>query len=357
MIYKIQRHLFLRQTKLFLVFIALLILTYTLLDFCTKAADFSDASAMNYLFMLRFYGSEFSKRAHLFIPICFTLSMLLQFMRLSKTKELVALLCSGISYKKVLTPYWVFASLLSLGLLLNRQYIIPPTRDFLESYRNDHVRALKKDKNTEDQIFTLVLKDDSKLIYQNYDAKTKRYFDLFWIVSPQRILRIKYLDETESGYKARFVDELCRNSLGTIQKKHSFKELNLSHEWLVGAHFDKNLPIQTQNFNQMTKGAFSNDYLFSKDEVLTEFFFNLIMCLSPLWIVLMQAPFLTSYSRQIPVLFYVGSQLLFFFCISTILDGFSILAQKSIISPWLLLFSPSFFGSGYLIYRYRKKIL
>jgi lipopolysaccharide export LptBFGC system permease protein LptF len=356
MIYKIQRHLFLRLLKTFSLFIALLLITYTLLDFCTKAADFSDTTAANYLFMLQFYGAEFSKRAHLFIPICFTLAMLLQFIRLSKTKELVALLCAGIPYRKILTPFWLMASIVTLFLFVNRQYIVPPTRDFLETYRNDHVRALKKAKNADEIIFALILKDDSKLLYQSYDPVKKTYFDLFWIVSPQRILRIKYLEMIETGYKARFVDELTRNQMGTLQKKHSFKELSFSKEWLKGAHFDKSLPIQTQSLNEMASGLKEADYIYSKDEVFTEIFVVIIMSLSPLWLVAMQAPILTRYTRQIPVLFYVGSQLLFFFCSSTIVDGFSIIAQRSIISPWILLFIPFICSMGYLGYRYRKSL-
>jgi hypothetical protein len=106
----------------------------------------------------------------------------------------------------------------------------------------------------------------------------------------------------------------------------------------------------------MASGLKDADYIYSKDEVFTEIFVVIIMSLSPLWLVAMQAPILTRYTRQIPVLFYVGSQLLFFFCSSTIVDGFSIIAQRSIISPWILLFIPFIFSMGYLGYRYRKSL-
>lgn len=328
-----------------------------LIDFCTKAIDFADASSMNYLFMLKFYGSEFAKKAHILVPICFSLSVILQLIHMSKTKELVALLSAGMSYKKILRPFWFFALFLSIFLIANRQLIVPPTRTFLESYRNDHVRALKKAKNTEDQIFALVLKDDSKLIYQSYDPVKKRYFDLFWIISPQRVLRIKYLDQTETGFTARHIDELIRNQQGTLQKKHSFKDLTLSKELLSGAHFDKCLPIQTQGFDQMFKGLKQQDYIYSHDEVFTELIVMLIMSISPVWILLMQAPYLTRYSRQIPVLFYVASQLLIFFCSSTVIDGLSIISQRSIVSPWILLLTPAFLAFIILAKRYKTKLV
>lgn len=357
MIYRIQRHIFKRLFRTFLMLVGLVLSLYMLLDFCTKAVDFADARAINYLFMIKFYGSEFAKKAHILVPICFSLTVALQLIHLSKTKEIVALLSAGMSYKKILKPFWFLAFLLSSFLFVNRHLIVPPTRTFLETYRNDHVRALKKTKNIDDQIFALVLKDDSKLIYNSFDPQKGRYFDLFWIISPQRVLRIKYLDQTDNGYTAHHIDELSRNHLGTLQKKHSFKELSLSKEWLKGAHFDKSLPIQTQGFDQMIKGLKNHDYIYSKDEIVTELLVMLIMSLSPFWIITMQAPFLSRYSRQIPVLFYIASQLLIFFCTSTLVEGLGIISQRSIASPLILLLTPFILGLYWLKRRYNKRIV
>lgn len=357
MIYQIQRHIFKRTLKMLTGFIGLLFLTFTLLDFCTKAVDITSINSVDTLYMFKIYGCEFIKKAHLFIPICFALAMTLQFLRMIKTKELVALLCAGISYKKVLQPFWMLGVMITAFLCLNRQYLVPPTRHFIETYRNDHVRAAKKIKNQEEQVFALILKDDSKLIYQTFDPQKKQYFDLYWIVSPQRILRIKYLDQTETGFKARFVDELSRNQLGTFQKKNHFKELNFSKEWLKDSHFDKNLPIQTQTVSQILKGYKKADFIYSSDEITTELLSFLFMSFSPLWLVALQGPLLTRYSRQVPVLFYVGGMLLIFFCTSTILDGFSIVSSRSIVSPWLLLFIPITVSLSFIIYRYRKHLI
>lgn len=356
MIYKIQRHLFNRIAKQFTLFVLLIFFTFCLIDFCTRVSDFTDAS-LGAGFALRYYGCEFAKRAYLFIPICFALTVLLQFLHMAKSKETVALLSSGFSYKKIVRPFWYLSFILLALLLINREFILPKSTLFLETYRNDHVRAVKKAKNASDEIFTLILKDDSKLIYQSYDAQKQRYFDLFWIVTPQRILRMKYLDKTDAGYKAQFIDELTRNQLGTFQKKHSFKELKLSKEWLKGAHLDKVLPIETQDFKKLAKGIYSKDYVYSKDEIFTEIILVLVMALSPLWLLLMQAPIIRQYTRQIPVLFYVATQILFFFACATIIDGLGVIAQRSIVSPWILLFVPSVLAGIVLIRRYRKQLL
>jgi lipopolysaccharide export LptBFGC system permease protein LptF len=357
MIYLIQKHLFKRILKSFVFFNVLLFLTYTLLDFCTKAADFSESTSFHYWFMLKFYGCEFAKRAHLFIPICFNLSMLLQFIRLLKTKELIALLSAGIPYKTIIQPYWILAFILSSALFINRESITPPTREFLENFRNDHIRAVKKSKSQEDQIFALILKDDSKLIYQSFDPEKKRFFDLYWVISPERLLRIKYLDHTDYGFKASFVDELVRNQTGTLLKKHSFKELNFSKQWLKGSRFDKSLPIQTQTITGLMKGLVKKEFPYSKDEIFTELLLVTVMAVSPLWLVAIQAPILKRYTRQIPILFYVAGQLLFFFCTYTILEGLGTIAQRSIASPWILIFIPAMLKLTHLIYRYRKQIV
>jgi hypothetical protein len=356
MITKIQRHLFKRLLKSFFLFLLLVVFSYTLIDFSTKVSDFSDTHSINYLFMLKFYGCEFCKRAHILVPLCFSLSVLLQVLHLLKTKELIALLSAGITYRRVLLPFWTLGLGLSTLLFLNRHYLIPPTRLFIESYRNDHVRIAKKPHNSDEGINTLILKDDSRLIYQSYDPIKKEYFDLFWIISPQRILRIKYLESHPNGFKARFVDELTRNQMGTLQKKHSFKELMLSKEWLKGARFDRNLPIQSQNLSQMFKGLSIKDYIYSKDAIFSEVILVTIMSLSPLWLLMMQSPILSRYTREIPVLFYVGSHLLFFFCISTIFDGLGIITQRSIVSPWILLVIPALIGLAFLIRRYRTSL-
>lgn len=356
MIYKIQRHLFTRLVKQFILFVLLIFFTFCLIDFSTRMSESSmKLLASNFIF--KFYGSEFAKKAHFFIPICFALTILLQLLHLIKSKEIIALLSSGLNYKKILRPFWHLAFILSSLLLVNRQFILPEAILFLETYHNDHIKAVKKAKHAHDEIFTLVLKDDSKLIYQSYDTEKKRYFDLFWIISPQRILRIKYIDKTDSGYTGHFIDELTRNHLGTFQKKHSFKELKLSKEWLKGAHFDKILPIETQNLLKLAKGFTNKDYLYSKDHIYTELFLVVIMAASPLWILLMQAPLVKYFSRQIPVLFYLTLYILFFFATATILDGLGVIAQRSIASPWLLLFIPSVIGGFFLMRRYRQQFI
>jgi lipopolysaccharide export LptBFGC system permease protein LptF len=356
MIYKIQRHLFFRTTKQFALFVLLIFFTFCLIDFCTRVSDFTDSS-LGASFAFKYYGCEFAKRAHFFIPICFALTILLQFIHMTKAKEIIALLSSGMSYKKILRPFWYLAFTLGALLITIRHLVLPPSTLFLETYRNDHVRAVKKAKHASDEIFTLILKDDSKLIYQSYDAEKQRYFDLFWIVTPQRILRMKYLDKIEAGYKAHFIDELSRNQLGVFQKKHSFKELKLSKEWLKGAHLDKILPIQTHDITKLGKGLTSKDYIYSKDEIYTELLLVLIMSASPLWLLLMQAPMIRHYSRQIPVLFYVATQILFFFACATVLDGLGVIAQRSIASPWLLLFLPSMTMGFLLLRRYKKQLI
>lgn len=356
MIYKIQRHLLLRISKQFFLFTLLIFFTFCLIDFCTRVSDFTDSN-LGFGFTFTYYGCEFAKRAHFFIPICFALTILLQFIHLTKSKEIVALLSSGINYQKIIRPFWYLSIALGFLLLFNREFILPKSILFLENYRNDHVRAAKKAKNAGDEIFTLILKDDSKLIYQSYDDQKQRYFDLFWIVTPQRILRMKYLYKTESGYTAQFIDELTRNQLGVFQKKHSFKELKLSKEWLKGAHLDKTLPIQTQELSKVAKGIYNKDYIYSKDEIYTEILLVLIMSLSPLWLLLMQAPMIKNYSRHIPVLFYVATQLLFFFACATILDGLGVITQRSIASPWVLLFIPSITAGFFLIRRYRRQLI
>jgi len=357
MILKIQRHLFKRQALSFFMLLSLVLGTYILLDFSMKASDITESTLQDLIFLVKYYACEMSKRAYLLVPLCYLLSLLLQFIKLSKSKELVALLSAGISYKKILKPFFAFSIILSTLLFINREYIVPPTRTFLEDYRNDYVRAAKKAKNTDEQIFALVLKDDSKLIYQSYDANKKQYFDLYWIISPNRILRIKYLDVIDSGYKARFIDELNRNQLGAFQKKHSFNELLLSKEWLKGAHFDKNLPIQTQKIRKLVSASMDHNLVYSHDERMTELFLVLISSLSPVWLLLLHAPFLSRYSRTLPVLVIVGGNMLAFFCITTVFDGFGIMSQKSIVNPWLLIFTPALIGFIWITHRFRKKLI
>lgn len=353
MIYKIQRHLFLRIAKQFFLFVLLIFFTFVLIDFCTRVSDFTDSS-LGTSFAFKYYGCEFAKRAHFFIPICFALTAILQFLHLTRSKEIIALLSSGMNFKKILAPFWLLAFLLSTVLFVNRELVLPKSSYFLETYKNDHVRAAKKAKNASEEIFTLILKDDSKLIYQSYDPQKQRYFDLFWIVNPQRILRIKYLDKFENGYQAHFIDELTRNQLGTFQKKHSFKELKLSKEWLKGAHLDKVLPIQTKHLTDLTKGILDKEFTYSKDEIFTELLLVLIMSLSPLWLLLMQAPMSRNFTRNVPVLFYVSTQILFFFCCATVLDGLGVITQRSIASPWILIFLPALIAGFILIRRYKK---
>jgi lipopolysaccharide export LptBFGC system permease protein LptF len=193
-----QRHLFFHFFKPFLFFLISFFALYVAIDFSINGMN-----QKSFVFFLTHYFFHFSKLFDLFVSTAFLFAAIWSLVDLNDHRELLALQMASLSKLKLLSPL-IFSA---LGLFFlscaNAEYLIPSAEKILQPEKKEKVSSL-------------VLKDNTEIVYQIYKQKTQELFDLFWIRSSDDLWYIQTLKLPGNGY---FVDHLVRNEAGNFYKK------------------------------------------------------------------------------------------------------------------------------------------
>ncbi|MDE3056174.1 MAG: LptF/LptG family permease [Verrucomicrobiota bacterium] len=170
-----QRYLLTHLWAPFLFILLSLSLLYIAIDLSLHSSLLSEKSPSLFLYYLH----EWSRFLDLFVFTAFFLALLKQRLELQKHREFLALGLAGLSRFSLLTPsLWSSLFLLFLSYA-NNEWLLPST--YLSSSKESP------------RVSSLLLSDNSELIYQSYDEETETLFDLFWIRSQEEIWAMETL--------------------------------------------------------------------------------------------------------------------------------------------------------------------
>lgn len=121
-----------------------------------------------YLNLLPFYFNMFSP-LFVFISVIFFTS------KLAGNSEIIAMQASGISFRRLLWPYFLTATLIAIFTFLFASYIIPPANKTRLAFENVYVRSYK-----ESSIDNVQMEVDKGIILylEDFDIKNKRGHNL-----------------------------------------------------------------------------------------------------------------------------------------------------------------------------------
>ena len=111
--------------------------------------------------------------ANQFAPLFVFITVIYFTSKLADHSEIIAMLSSGISFKRLMVPYLVSASLIAAGTLLLALYIIPPANVKRIEYTNQWVKNKRVDFGDNIQ---LQIKPGVMAYLSRYDNTTKRGF-------------------------------------------------------------------------------------------------------------------------------------------------------------------------------------
>jgi lipopolysaccharide export system permease protein len=349
-----QRYLFSRLMSAFLFFLFLLLGLYMAIDFTLNGTKFFSNETASWLDIgLR----GFAKFTPFFFSLSFLLAMLRVLLDLSAHRELIALQTAGLSFKKLLSPFFFLAVLLAALSYANAEWVLP------EAGKNGG--GFHKQKGKKEKVFSLVLQDGSELIYQSYDPEKKELFDVFWIRSFDEIWHMKWLLVGNVPFAGRFSDQFVRSEDGRLEKGASndycqFPELVLetgaalqrvgSHK--VASTFGKNIPFENRPLSFLWRQAARTSS--DQQKSAAHLHYKLALPLIPFFLIFMLAPFALSYSlgysRSRSPLIFIACSLFAYVGLMTLLDAMLILAENqaapaalSIWGPLFALFALSFY--------------
>jgi lipopolysaccharide export LptBFGC system permease protein LptF len=325
-------HLFSRLSKTFLFFLLSIICVFILIDFSVHGAKFLSKS-YQFLSYINYYLSEISSMWNLLSTFSFLLAALKVLNDLSTHKELIAIQMAGISKKKILLPFFIFASIIASSFIINKEFKINPTQTQLiatkKTRKLKHKNKLKK----------VSLSDKASLIYQDYNPVTHELFDVFFIQNDSTIYYIKYVCLEGDQTIGKEVEIFKKEKKGPflLEKKEptlDISYLNLSEQKIL----DKQELIETKKLSQLFHLIFTNPL--QANSALCHLLYNLSATLLPFLTLIGISPYLMMYSRHKPV-FLIGAISLFgFICLKVITDGMLILGENHVVPCWIAIFLP-----------------
>ncbi|MBX7066133.1 MAG: LptF/LptG family permease [Parachlamydiales bacterium] len=327
-----QKHIFSKLLKTFFFFLICLFVIFVIVDLSAHGIRFF--SKVGYAEIFLYYLNTFSANLELFLSLVFLLSALRVLFELTSHRESVALQMAGISKKKLLAPFFFFASILAVLCVINCQWFAPHAGDFSDGFKTAY-KAKKKPH--EKKLYTVSLDDETEIVYHRFDKEKKELIDVFWVRSPIDIWHMKSLQL--DGLEGRFVDHLTRNSSRLFEKTESFqtrcfKELPWNDETIL----NKFIPYDRRPLSTLFMQAFSRP----ADEriIFSHLYYKLLEPLLPFIILIGISPIVLRYTRSRPAFLITAIAIFAFLGFKSVIDGMLILGENQVLPSYIAIFSP-----------------
>jgi lipopolysaccharide export LptBFGC system permease protein LptF len=235
-----------------------------------------------------------------------------------------------------LTPFFSLATLLFFASYANHQWLSPDAGNEAHAFR-ETISSHKKSKK--EKVFSLSLKDDSELVYQNYSQETKELSDVYWIRSPDNIWHMKCLKINTKPPLASFADHLIRNNQGQFEKDESFALRSFPElPWEKGVVLQKFIPFENRSLTTLFKQAFS--FSSERHALFSHLYYKLALAWIPFIILLSIAPRVFFFSRGKSFFLFVAYSLFVLLGFITLLNGMLILSENQVLFPSVAIWGP-----------------
>jgi Predicted permeases len=344
---------FLRETlKTFALFLFCFYGIYALIDYSNHASSFKHYH-FTILDVLKFYAYEFVSRMDVLIPFAILIACVRTLCSLNTHNELVALMASGITMKRLLLPF-VAVGLFFTGIVYIGTEVLQPMAAKYNT-QLDHSRAKAKQKKHL-PIQQLALEDNSSLIFQSYDTNSQYFFDTYWVRSVDDIYRIRKLYPYAEIPKGEVVERLQRNPQGNLVPTESHAEITFPT-----MRFNKEKLLNTvttpdsQSLSTLKQQLPSHDEKLNEKEarLLTTYYYKWAIPWLCLLAVLAPAPFCVRFSRTLPVFFIYALSIFGLVSFYLVMDAAAVLGERQVASPLVAIWLPftaffTFFGYRFL---------
>lgn len=338
--------------KIFFLFLFCFFFLYATIDYSLHMQDFVKNSKLQMSELCVYYGYQFIKRATLLLPLALLISTIKVLTSFSTHREFMALQVAGLSFKRLMRPFFLMGSLCALFNFLSMEYLLPRSLGFLDKFYVEHIKQERAEKKSS-MVHSLTLKDNTKLIYQSYDRETEQFFDCMWLKSANEIWKIKHLrgGKTPLG---KYVDHLVQSSQGGFEKKESFDERAFP-EILLQINYGKrgHLPIENRSLSELFRMGFKEKHnAYMKMELLSHFYYKCVMPLLSLLAIVAPAPFCIRNSRGASLFFLYAIALFSYIALFTLMDAAMILGENRLATPLIAILLPFTLSSAPFVWHF-----
>ncbi|MDL2265051.1 LptF/LptG family permease [Parabacteroides sp. OttesenSCG-928-G07] len=124
----------------YLFAIALIISISVVFDINEKIDKFLSPDVPLRAIVFDYYLNFIPYFANLFSPLFTFIAVIFFTSRLADRSEIIAILASGVSFKRLMRPYMISAGIIAIATFLLNSYIIPPANITRIEFQNDYIR-------------------------------------------------------------------------------------------------------------------------------------------------------------------------------------------------------------------------
>lgn len=155
--------------------IVLILSVSVVFDINEKIDDFLSPEVSLYEIVVHYYLNFIPYYANIFSPLFVFISVIFFTSKLADNSEIISMLASGMSFKRLLRPYLLAAACISMLSFVLSNYVIPPGTKLRLDFENKYIRNKRTEYATAIQ---LELQPGHILFINSYTRSAKRAYDV-----------------------------------------------------------------------------------------------------------------------------------------------------------------------------------
>jgi lipopolysaccharide export system permease protein len=351
-----ERYFFREILKVFFLFLICFYGLYILIDFSNFSYTFYRQPDFHWKELVKYYLFDFVKRMDVLMPFAIIIATIKTLCNLNIHHELLALLASGISLRRLLRPFVLFGLFCTGLVYLNTEFVLPSALKNIKLI--DTFRSRTKNKESP-AVQHVVLEDESVIVFKEYDSAKERFLDAYWILSIDEIYRMKYLYPFEETPLGKHVVHFKRNPQGQLalqemEENQLFSDIHFNNQTLTDT---LSLP-QELSMSDLHHKKPSHSHIPSEKEsqILAAFYYKLAMPWLCLLAVIGPAVSCLRFTRLLPVFFIYSGSIFGLVGFYLIMNAALILGSRHVIDPSLAIFVPFSLVMGFFGLRYATRL-
>jgi lipopolysaccharide export system permease protein len=168
---KIDWYILRKFISTFIYSLSILLVISIVIDITEKLDDFMNSDLSFYRIVVDYYFGFIPYIAALLFPLFIFISVIFFTSKMAYRTEIVAILCSGVSFRRFLRPYWVGAFLFGGLLWAGNRWTVPTAN----RVRNKFERAYVDRKKSQENLYDKTMRIDSftYITFGSYDPNYK----------------------------------------------------------------------------------------------------------------------------------------------------------------------------------------
>ncbi|MDR2056816.1 MAG: LptF/LptG family permease [Dysgonamonadaceae bacterium] len=206
--------------------ILLIIAIVIMLDFNTKIDNFISKSAPTQAIIFDYYLNFIPYFVNLFSPLFVFIAVIFFTSKLADNSEIIAILSSGISFKRLMRPYILSATFIAIMTIVLSSYIIPPGNVVRIEFQNQYVRDKR---NVYDSKIQLELEPGIIAYFDRFDRSNNTGYRFSLDKFEGKKLVSRMIAQTivyDSAYHWTVEDYMIRDFIGIREEITSGKKID-----------------------------------------------------------------------------------------------------------------------------------